>query len=72
MTEQELQAAAFAFEYSQGEAFALGAKLLTDYRRLQGLIKQAEWSGPVIDQRATCPWCLTRGYHADNCPAFGR
>lgn len=43
--------------------------------RLRALIKAAEWSGPIVDGDATCPWCKQERYHVhashfDQCPAF--
>lgn len=46
--------------------------LVAEVRRLRGLVQAAEWLGPVIASRASCPWCLRRQPqgHADDCPAF--
>lgn len=48
--------------------------LVAEVRRLQGLIKQAEWEG--YDQGwPCCPWCDALAFNADavhkpTCPAF--
>lgn len=52
--------------------------LLAEVRRLQGLIKQAEWDGhPGWDENfRSCPWCGASGPfcvetpHDPTCPAF--
>jgi hypothetical protein len=79
MTEQELQ----AIEARDRAKRALGGSptsdvvaLLAEVRRLQGLIKQAEWDGGDghrYEVESCCPWCCahqSRGHESD-CPAFG-
>lgn len=47
--------------------------LLAEVRRLQGLIKQAEWAGGTNDWTVepTCPWCGgDMPEHRPDCPTF--
>lgn len=96
MTEQELLAIEIRaaatnpdrheedWQLSQAERASLGdvLPLVAEVRRLQGLIKQAEWSGSGAGQGQVweeCPWCrgLLEAYgdqpagHTPTCPAFG-
>ncbi len=72
MTADELAKAEQHFEYTEGEAWAYGPRLIAEVRRLRGLIDAAHW---VED---ACPWCQapapprSRPYrHRPDCPAFG-
>lgn len=53
-------------------------KLLTEVRRLRGLIDSVEWGGDDgLTLLVYCPWCHFGDYqsrektHAPTCPAFG-
>lgn len=49
--------------------------LVAEVRRLQGLVKQAEWKGgDGYAYVVICPWCSARAVdekHKPTCPAFG-
>jgi hypothetical protein len=49
--------------------------LIAEVRRLQGLIKQAEWAAGIdypheSESRGSCPWCGCERPHAKFCQAF--
>ncbi len=68
MTEAELAAIEQHFEYSEGEAWAAGPKLIAEVRRLRALLKAGE-----LGTESMCPWCrltVPCEGHEPDCPAF--